>query len=297
MNAPLAPMQCHAGRSPLGRTGITDDDVCWSALRTSPVTSTPSRSSSASRLAAIGSSPTAPKLCTSAPSRLRMTAVPPAVPAGEKRIVSTSWPSEPSGIDSMPMTWVSRTCTPTVAIFMVLLVDEGGGSVAAGERLVDDVGLLLVGEHARRAEGAGPVVERGQPLQQQRVLDGLVERAADGDRPVVGHQRGLPAVERVADVGGELGRAEGGVRRDPDRPAEQELLVVQDRQLVEHAGDGGREGRVGVHDGGGAGGGVHGEVQVELGGGHAACPRRPRRRASTTVTSSAVHSPSTTPCR
>ena len=118
MKAPLAPMQCQAGRSPFGRTGITDEDVCWSALRTSPLTSTPSRSSNESRVDAIGSSPTAPKLCTSAPRRLSTTAVPPAVPAGENRIVSTSWPSEPSGIDAMPMTWVSRTCTPTVAIFM-----------------------------------------------------------------------------------------------------------------------------------------------------------------------------------
>ena len=98
VNAPLAPMQCHAGRSPLGRTGITDEEVCWPSFRTSPATSTPSRSSMPSRLVAIGSSPTAPKLRTSAPSRLSTIAVPPAVPAGENRIVSTTWPSEPSGM-------------------------------------------------------------------------------------------------------------------------------------------------------------------------------------------------------
>ena len=117
MNAPFAPMQCHAGRSPLGRTGITDDEVWWSAFVTSPDTSTPSAESSASSEVAIGSAPTAPYDGTSAPSRDRTTAVPPAVPAGDQRMVSTSWPSDPSGIDSMPMTWVSRTCTPTVAIF------------------------------------------------------------------------------------------------------------------------------------------------------------------------------------
>ena len=61
--------------------------------------------------------------------------MPPAVPAGDIRIVSTSWPSEPSGIDSMPMTWVSRTCTPTVAIFMAFSWSIGcGGSVVAFER-------------------------------------------------------------------------------------------------------------------------------------------------------------------
>ena len=31
VKAPLAPMQCQAGRSPFGRTGITDEEVCWSA--------------------------------------------------------------------------------------------------------------------------------------------------------------------------------------------------------------------------------------------------------------------------
>ena len=118
VKAPLAPMQCHAGRSPLGRTGITDDEVCWSAFWTTPPTSTPSPRSMSSRLVARGSVPTAPKLRTSAPSRLSTTAVPPAVPAGENRMVSTSWPSEPSGTDSTPITCASRTWTPTVAIFM-----------------------------------------------------------------------------------------------------------------------------------------------------------------------------------
>ena len=118
MKAPLAPMQCHAGRSPLGRTGITDDDVCWSALRTRPGGVDALALEQREQAGGDRVAPTAPKTCTSAPSRLRTRAVPPAVPAGEKRIVSTSWPSEPSGIDSMPMTWVSRTWTPTVAIFM-----------------------------------------------------------------------------------------------------------------------------------------------------------------------------------
>ena len=88
-------MQCHAGRSPSGRTGITDAEVCCSAIRTSPPTSTPSRVSSASRVSAAASSPTPPYDVTSAPSRASTTAVPPAVPAGDIRIVSTNAPSEP----------------------------------------------------------------------------------------------------------------------------------------------------------------------------------------------------------
>ena len=134
MNAPLAPMQCQAGRSPLGRTGITDDEVCVVGLAHQPgdVDALGARAARAAR-SRSGPSPTAPKLCTSAPSRLRMTAVPPAVPAGDNRIVSTSWPSEPSGMDSMPMhVGVEDVHADGGDLHWCLLVDERlGGSVAA----------------------------------------------------------------------------------------------------------------------------------------------------------------------
>ena len=60
----------------------------------------------------IGSSPTAAMLVTSAPSLLSTTAVPPAVPAGDIRMVSTSAPLDPSGMLSTVATWMSSTCTP-----------------------------------------------------------------------------------------------------------------------------------------------------------------------------------------
>ena len=251
----------------------------------SPATSTPSRASRASRRVARSGRRRRRRRCAPrrragrAPRRCRRRCRP-----GDIRIVSTSWPSEPSGIDSMPITWVSRTCTPTVAIFMLF---SCGGAVAAPQRRLDHGGLLGLGEDARRAERAGAVVQRGQPLEQQRVLDGLVEGRADGDRAVVGHQRGLPVRRAPRDAGGQLGRAERRVRRHPDRAAEQQLLVVEDRQLVEHAGDRGGVRRVGVHDGGGAGVGVDAEVQVELGGRDAGRPRPRRRRGRRRVTSSA----------
>ena len=118
VNTPFAPMQCHAGRSPLGRTGITEADVCASALVTRRPVSTPSPLNRVVRVRPIESAPTAPMLRTPAPRRLSTTAVPPAVPAGEKAMVSTRAPAEPSGMDSIPIAWTSRTCTPTVAIVM-----------------------------------------------------------------------------------------------------------------------------------------------------------------------------------
>ena len=132
VKAPLAPMQCHAGRSPLGRTGITGDEVCWSAfsrpaprprrprLGACPAGSSPSgssrpRRSCAPRLRAGSARPPCRRQCR--PARTGWS--PPAVP------------SEPSGTDSTPITCASRTWTPTVAIFMTSPGVRAGRAVVA----------------------------------------------------------------------------------------------------------------------------------------------------------------------
>ncbi len=64
----------------------------------------------------------------------------------------------------------------------------------------------------------------------------------------------------------QLRGAEGGVRRHPDRAPEREHLVVDERQLVEHAGQRRGDRAVGVDDGAGLVAAVGAEVQLELGG-------------------------------
>jgi diketogulonate reductase-like aldo/keto reductase len=124
----------------------------------------------------------------------------------------------------------------------------------------------LLREQARRADRRGPPVDVAHELQRDGALDRLVRRRPERDDPVVGHQRALAALQGGDHVGGQLRGPEGRVRRDPDDPAEQGELVVDQRQLVEHGGQCGRDRSVAVHDRAGVERAVDPEVHAELGG-------------------------------
>ena len=84
---------------------------------------------------------------------------------------------------------------------------------------------------------------------------------------MVGHQRRGAALERVEGEPRQLRGAEGRVGRHADRAAEGEHLVVDERQLIEHAGQRRAHGTVGVDDRAGLVAAVDAEVELELGGG------------------------------
>ena len=67
-------------------------------------------------------------LVTSAPSLLSTTAVPPAVPAGDIRMVSTSAPLDPSGMASTVATWMSSTWTPMQTTLVDLVIGSPPGA-------------------------------------------------------------------------------------------------------------------------------------------------------------------------
>ena len=223
VSAPLAPTQCQAGRSPFGRTGITHADVWTSGLRTSRVVSTPSLEQGARRTSAIGSSPIAPMLWTSAPSRARTTPVPPAVPAGDMRIVSTSGAV---GVGGYRLHAGVRGCrarahrrrrSPRVRGSSVLLVVRCHwlhGSVAAVDGRLDHRCLGGLVEDARACRALScRWCSAASHSSSSGVLDCLVE-AWRRSRP----RRGWPSAPpssgecAVAPVS-ERGRAEGGVGR------------------------------------------------------------------------------------
>ena len=284
VNAPLAPMQCQAGRSPLPLTGSTLAEVWRPPCAIRPV-STPLAAAGRRRHAPIGSSPTAAMLDTSAPSLLSTTAVPPAVPAGDIRMVSTSAPLDPSGMVSTVATWMSSTWTPMQTTFMAISCGHGvSGSgrvraVVPRDRRATTSSCCLRSSTAGFAHGERVAIDGAQPLEQQRVLDRLVEGRPDRDRAVVGHQR-RRALERGAHAGGELGRAEGRVRRHPDRAAEQQLLVVDDRDLAETRDAAVLTGAWVCTTARDVGVGVDGEVQVDLGRRHQAAADLPPSRST-----------------
>ena len=109
------------------------------------------------------------------------------------------------------------------------------------------------------------VGDRRQPLELQREVDGGSDRVADRDRAVVGEQRRPAPFERDRrrTPPARLA-AEGRVGRDADAPAERGRRVVHGGDLLDERGEHGREVRVGVDDGPGAGGGVDGAVQRGL---------------------------------
>ena len=112
----VAPTQCQAGRSPLGRTGMTDAEVwpCGGPNQTTDIDSFPAehrQQAVAHRVGADGAEGT-----DSCPKPTQYDGGAASCPRRESLIICTSWPCEPSGMDAIPMTWVSRTCTPTTAI-------------------------------------------------------------------------------------------------------------------------------------------------------------------------------------
>ena len=192
------------------------------------------------------------------------TPVPPAVPAGDIRMVSTTCPSLRSGIDSMPTTWVSSTCTPTTAIFMTSPAVRSCGRARRGRRSCSwavstrGVPSALV----RWCSAASHSSNTACSTAWSRLAPSATE-------PWLAISATWRPSSAARTCGSELGAAEGGVRRHRHGAAEQQLLVVQHRQLGEavDARNRRRPRRVGVHDGARLRPvGQHAEVQPDLGG-------------------------------
>ena len=131
---------------------------------------------------------------------------------------------------------------------------------------MDHRGLLFLVEDARGTDGGGSPVDGAAPLQEQGQLDRLGQVGRVGDRAVVGHQRAGAVLECLDDQLGELRRAEGRVRRDPNLPTERQQAVVDARQCGQDARQRGGHRRVRVNDRAGRPASVEPEVQVDLGG-------------------------------
>src|SRR3954452_22178901 len=259
VNVPLAPITCSAGRSPFGRIGRIVQEVWTSSRRASPEQSTPKRSNASTSTRPASSSPTAPTDSTEKPSFARVTAVPPAAPAGESRISSISAPPCPSGIASTGRPSTSRMWAPKAT------TSGTRGTVAEPPDLRGHVGELLLAHHGGCPYLRRVPVQRAGPLEQEGRIDGVCELDPAGQRPVVLHQRRRVTLERLQHVRVQLVGAEGRVRRHPHGPAELEHLVVDRRQLVEHAAERRRHRRVRVHHGPGPVEAlVHAEVEAEL---------------------------------
>src|SRR3954447_10498956 len=239
---PFAPITCSAGRSPFGRIGRIVHEVWTSSRRASPEQSTPKRSSISTRTRPASSSPTAPTESTDAPSFASVTAVPPAAPAGESRISSISAPPCPSGIASTGRPSTSRMWAPKAT------TSGTRGTVAEPPDLRGHVGELLLAHHGGRPYLRRVPVERARPLEQEGRIDGVGELDPAGQRPVVLHEHGRVTFQSSQHVRVQLVGAEGRVRRHAHGPAELEHLVVDRRQLVEHAAHGRRHRGVRVHD-------------------------------------------------
>ena len=123
------------------------------------------------------------------------------------------------------------------------------------------------------ADRAGAPVDGARPFEQERALERGLEVGGVDDGAVVGHEGRGPSLERLRDGVGELRGAEGLVRRDPHRAAEEQHRVVNAGQLIEHAGERRRHRRMGVDDGARVEALVEAQVQPELGGRLAAVPR------------------------
>src|SRR4051812_19604574 len=176
---PFAPITCSAGRSPFGRIGRIVDEVWTSSRRASPEQSTPKRSSISTSTRPASSTPTAPTDSTDAPSFASVTAVPPAAPAGDRRISSISAPPWPSGIASTGRPSTSRICAPSAT------TSGTRGTVAEPLHLRGHVGELLLRQDRRLADLLRVPVQRGGPLEQERALHGGVERVGAVQRAVI----------------------------------------------------------------------------------------------------------------
>ena len=140
-----------------------------------------------------------------------------------------------------------------------------GARVAVRSERLDDVQPFVLCEHARCAAGAGVHVHATGPLQQFGGIDRGTQIVSVRHGAVAAHQRSLAPLERLDDAVGEVVGPEGRVARDADVAAERQQRVMDARQLVADAGDGGRHRRMRVHDRPGVGVCVDGEVQGKLG--------------------------------
>src|SRR5437764_11910790 len=137
----------------------------------------------------MSSCPSAPTVTVRAPSFASVTAVPPAAPAGDRRISSISAPPCPSGIASTGRPSTSRMCAPNAT------TSGTRGPVPELLHLTGHVGELLLAQDGRLADLRRVPVQAAGPLEQQRALDRSLERRPAVQGAVVLHQRRGPALD------------------------------------------------------------------------------------------------------
>ena len=195
VNAPLAPMQCHAGRSPFGTdrdhrrrgllVGLLDNSPDLDALASEHVQQARREGVGPDRAEAahLGSEPAqhdrraaggAGRREPDGLHQLSVGALRYGLDADHVRVEDVD--ADRGDLHDFSWLFMPGLFAPGLWGWVVrVVVDPGGGAVVALQCLRDDVGLLLVGEGLRGPELARSVVQGREPLEQQRVLDGLVE--------------------------------------------------------------------------------------------------------------------------
>ena len=224
------------------RTSVDRERACWRRARATPggcrrggsaascrtsarrsgaaalMRRRPACRSACTRKSPARSSPIAPSATTRAPSRARSTAVPPAVPAGVRRISSRNrlrWPtgSSDTGRPSTSTMYGAERRRPSGATHAARRASAGSITWASprGRSATPSIWSTTApssrrGEDPRAARAHRVVVDRGHPLQLEGEGDGVLDVAAGDDRAVVGHQRGAAVLQRRADRGGQRRR-------------------------------------------------------------------------------------------